>query len=243
MYCVMLVDDEPRSLEGMTLLIDWEAEGFRICAQCANGRQALALLPTAQPDLIVTDLYMPEMGGLDLMKAARQAGYTGQFMILSGHPEFSLAREAMSLGVAGYLLKPPDAQEAADTLREVRQALLVRQSMQPPSEAEPEASLAARIHEYIAAHFAQDISLGSMGQALNHNPAYLGRLFQREMGENFRPWLHAYRLDRAAERLRSEAISAYVIAGEVGYLKYAYFLEKFKQRFGMTPERYRKITP
>ncbi len=125
---VMLIDDEPLALEGLKLLIDWQAEGFTVCAESQSALQALALLPTAKPDLIVTDIRMPEMSGLELLDAARQAGFDGQFIIVSGYSDFYYAKKALQLGVAGYLLKPIEPADATAVLAHVRKKLIDREA-------------------------------------------------------------------------------------------------------------------
>lgn len=126
MLRVMLVDDEPLALEGLELLIDWQKEGFAVCAACGSGREALALWAEARPHLIVTDIRMADMDGMRLMERARAAGYTGAFLIVSGYGDFEYAKEAMRLGVAGYLLKPIDPGEAAQVLERVRKEWIER---------------------------------------------------------------------------------------------------------------------
>jgi len=128
MLRALLVDDEPLALEGLKLLIDWRAEGFEICGECASGHEALQKLPLHKPDLIVTDIRMPGMSGLDLLKACRNAGFDGQFVIVSGYGDFSYAKNALQLGVAGYLLKPVDPADAATVLAHVRRDPLVSAS-------------------------------------------------------------------------------------------------------------------
>ena len=239
MYRVLLVDDEPPALEGLQIMIPWEREGFCVCGQCLDGATALEAVKADAPDLIVTDLYMPGIGGIELMSRARDHGYQGAFVVVSGHQEFALAREAMRFKVAGYLLKPLDPEEAAQALCEVR--LFLKENEQHSEVGGSESNrLYKAMRAYIAAHFASDVSLASIGQALNHDPAYLGRVFRRETGQAFRPWLNEYRLSRAAERIRAEKTPIHHIAREAGYVKYAYFLEKFKQRFGVNPEEYRR---
>jgi len=125
----MLIDDEPIALEGLKLLIDWQAEGFEICCECASAVEALKKLPKARPDLIVTDIRMPGMSGLDLLGAARQTGFSGQFVVVSGYGDFNYAKRALQLGVAGYLLKPVDPVEAAGVLAHVRRKLIDREAL------------------------------------------------------------------------------------------------------------------
>jgi two-component system, response regulator YesN len=127
MLRVMLVDDEPLALEGLKLLIDWQAEGFLVCGECKSAAEALALLPQVKPDLIVTDIRMPGLSGLELLNAARQAGFDGQSVIVSGYSDFYYAKKALKLGVAGYLLKPIEPADASAVLSHVRRKLVDRE--------------------------------------------------------------------------------------------------------------------
>ena len=124
MLRVMLVDDEPLALEGLRLLINWQAEGFDICAECNHAADALRLLPMASPDLIVTDIRMPGMDGLEMMLKAREQGFRGEFVVVSGYGDFEYAKRALHIGVAGYLLKPLEPAEAAEVLERVRFELI-----------------------------------------------------------------------------------------------------------------------
>lgn len=126
MFRVLLADDEVLALEGLQTLIDWNKCGFEVAAVARDGAQALEQLRKVQPDLVVTDLYMPLLDGLGLMEAARQEGYTGEFLIVSGYSEFSYAHRALSLKAAGYLLKPIDTEEAEKVVRSVYQKLSSR---------------------------------------------------------------------------------------------------------------------
>ncbi len=127
MYRVMLVDDEPSGLEALQLLIDWPSEGFRVCAVCGNGEEALARWRAAQPDLIVTDLRMPRVDGLTLMRRARADGYRGLIMVASGISDNATAQEAQRNGGAGFLLMPVDPAEAAEALERARTELVERE--------------------------------------------------------------------------------------------------------------------
>ncbi len=124
MLRVMLVDDEPMALEGLALLIDWKQEGFSVCASFKSGVEALESLSTAKPHLIVTDIHMQDMDGLTLMASARERGYEGAFIVVSGYSDFEYAKKAMRIGVAGYLLKPIDPNEASQVLEQVRKELI-----------------------------------------------------------------------------------------------------------------------
>jgi len=122
MYDVLIVDDEPVARESLRYLIDWEAHGFAIRAEAANGQQALELLRERHFALVLTDIRMPTMNGLDLI--ARMKEFTDcPVVILSGYDDFEYARQGLKLGAKEYLLKPVDEDELIATLRRTAEEL------------------------------------------------------------------------------------------------------------------------
>jgi two-component system, response regulator YesN len=112
MLKVLLVDDEPYVLEGLKVMIDWSAHGFKVCGEASNGEDALELVKMCNPDLVITDIKMPGMDGLEFIRLSCQKLHsTAKFVILSGYDEFSFARKAMLYNVSNYLLKPLDCEE------------------------------------------------------------------------------------------------------------------------------------
>ncbi|MBW4082777.1 response regulator [Paenibacillus sp. S150] len=123
-YRVLLIDDEPSSLEGLQLWIDWESLGFEICGTGSNGLEGLKLMKQLRPDLVITDVNMPLMNGLEMVAAwRREAPEEIRFAVLSGYSEFEYAQTAIRYGIHHYLLKPIFPEEAAEELREIHQEL------------------------------------------------------------------------------------------------------------------------
>lgn len=123
MYRVMIVDDEEPIREGLKTLIDWSSCGFEIVGEAADGRQALASVPLLQPDVIITDIQMPEINGLDLIHQLQHEGFAGFFILISGFAEFSYAQTAIRYGVKSYLLKPLDERALVGELYSIRKEL------------------------------------------------------------------------------------------------------------------------
>lgn len=105
-YKVFFVEDETITREGIRDNVDWQSSGFEFCGEAADGEMALPLLRTARPDVLITDIKMPFMDGLQLSKIVRERMPWVKIIILSGHDEFVYAQQAIKLGVADYLLKP-----------------------------------------------------------------------------------------------------------------------------------------
>lgn len=105
MYKVLIVDDEEPARETFNYLIDWGKTPFQICKFANNGKDALEKYELLKPDLIITDIQMPVMDGLELIKRIRERNKSQKFVILTCHEDFEYAREAIKLGVSDYLLK------------------------------------------------------------------------------------------------------------------------------------------
>ncbi len=118
-YKVFIVEDEAVTREGIRDNVDWLSSGFEFCGEAADGEVALPLLRTAQPDVLITDIKMPFMDGLQLSKIIRERMPWVKIIILSGHDEFEFAQQAIKLGVTDYLLKPITVHNLQNTLQKL----------------------------------------------------------------------------------------------------------------------------
>lgn len=127
---LFIADDEIDVREGIRYLIDWGALDFTICGEGKNGQEALDNILKYQPDLVLLDIRMPKLTGLEVIRLAREAGFVGKFIILSGYSDFSYAQEAIRYGVNCYLTKPIDEDELEKAVIEAKEAILSEQKSQ-----------------------------------------------------------------------------------------------------------------
>lgn len=120
MLKILLVDDEPNVREGIKRIIPWEDYGFTVCGEGENGDEGLARIRELNPDLVLADIKMPGMTGIELIGEAAKIGFKGKFIIVSGYSDFSYAQAAISLGVEYFLLKPIDEDELIKVLIKVK---------------------------------------------------------------------------------------------------------------------------
>lgn len=123
MYKVFLVDDEPFILEGLYNIVRWDELGFEIVGQAENGLDALEKLKCTPVDLLITDISMPTMTGLELIRAIREVKPDLKIVVLSGFDEFTYVKEGMRLGIENYLLKPINIAEFTSTLTNIVEKL------------------------------------------------------------------------------------------------------------------------
>lgn len=123
MIKVVIVDDEPKLRQGLQTLIPWESLGFIVTATAANGKEALEVIEEKAPDVVIVDIRMPVMDGLQLIEHLRSNGHHLHFMILSGYADFEYAKQAIKYGVFGYLVKPVDIDEMSSSLKRIRERI------------------------------------------------------------------------------------------------------------------------
>lgn len=116
MYKVFIVDDEPFILAGLKSIINWQEYGLEICGQATNGLDALNSIQNQHIDILITDITMPKMNGLQLIKSVKESNPTIKFIVLSGYNDFEYVKEGIKLGIENYLLKPINVHELVSTL-------------------------------------------------------------------------------------------------------------------------------
>ena len=123
METVLIADDEVNIREGLKIIIDWNELGFEVCGEAANGEEALSAILEKNPSLVLLDIRMPKMYGTDLIRIARERGYKGRFIILSGYSDFTYAQTAIRYGVDFYITKPIDEDELSQAITKIKQGL------------------------------------------------------------------------------------------------------------------------
>lgn len=123
MYKVLIVDDEEFIRNGLKCIMDWEEEGFEICGDASNGESAIQMINRLLPDLVLMDIRMPKITGLEVVKYCTEKELPCKFVIISGFSDFKYAQEAIRYGVENYLTKPIDEDELLKTVRQIKTVL------------------------------------------------------------------------------------------------------------------------
>ena len=120
MYKLLIVDDEEFEREGMAQLIDWARYDIEMAGTAWNGVEALRKAETLRPDIILTDIKMPVMNGIELIRRVREKYPEIEFAVLSGYGEYEFTSQAMEEGVRHYILKPCDEEKVVEVIGKVR---------------------------------------------------------------------------------------------------------------------------
>ncbi|HJC24539.1 MAG TPA: response regulator [Candidatus Eisenbergiella merdavium] len=241
---LLIADDEIYMLDYLKKLVDWEAYGFDQIFTAGGGSLARDLLVEKQPELLITDIKMPRISGLDLCALVEEKGYSTSIIIVSGYGEFEYAKRAMRYGVSEYLVKPilkADMEEVMDRLLKSRPEWRERVKKEEGNgTGRDRKELIAYIQKYISDNFDKPLSLDMIGEAVHLHPAYLSGLFKEETGGNLSGYIADVRMQKAAELLEQTELRVNEIMCLTGYRKSQHFTKLFREKFGATPMEYRR---
>jgi len=243
MLKVLIVDDEDLVRRGIVLGVDWAARGCVVVGEAANGEEGIAAVERYSPNLIITDVRMPRMDGIEMMRQLRQKGCKAHVIILTAYSDFSYARSALQFGADDYLLKPFRDQELIAAIDKVRQkerevTALTPQDMLPLVKGD-KSKYVLQALEYIAGHYSdEDISITTIAAHLGVSEGHLSHVFKKETSYTIISYLTQYRVHTAMKLLQNCRYKVYEVAEMVGYRDVAYFGSTFKKLVGMSPSEY-----
>ena len=239
---IMKVDDEPKIRRGMKTLLE-EQDGFEVIGIYDNAMSSLSDMAEKQPNVLITDIKMPEYSGLDLIEKIREKDKNLYIIILSGYGSFKYAQRAIRSGVYRYLTKPTNPRELISVLREIE--LKIEGVNRTVSKSEEKESvevgnlLIRKALDYIELHYAEKIGLKTLSDALYISPNYFSDLFRRHMKVKFSDFLIEYRLKKACILLKKPEYKVSEIAEMVGFRDSTYFSTVFKKTYNLTPLEYK----
>ena len=235
---IVIVDDEPKIARGLLKLLS-QREGYKAVGIFCDAAEALAFVEKNPVDVVITDIRMPGISGLELIKRIRAVRGDLPIIILSGYGDFSYAQKAIELGVARYLLKPTDPAELMNALEAIRGDLSFAPKKELEQPVQIQNLLVRKAVQYLHENYASRITLQRMAEELYVSPNYLCDLFKRHTGKNVMEYLSDYRLHEAETYLRQIACKVADVSKLVGYQDAKYFSTAFKKKYGMTPLEYR----
>lgn len=244
---LLIADDENIITEGLKRL-DWEEAGITKLLFAGNGMAALKLLSCEKPDILLTDVEMPNISGLELARIIKQDGLPTKIIILSGHDEFRYAQEAIKYDVCEYLLKPCSSREILECVKRVADHIklhnaddnlaVLRDTRKTFSS---EGEIITAVFHYLEKNYMFEVSLTGLSEALNYSASYLSKLIKEKTNYTFLKLLTLLRMQKAAELLAATDLKVYVICDRIGMTDQRYFSQVFRKTFGVTPLEYRRI--
>lgn len=234
---MVIADDELIIRQGL-MSIPWNDYDIHVAGVASNGNEALSLLKSECPEILLTDIRMPGIDGLKLIEAAQAENPEIQAILLTGYEDFSYAHEAIRLGAVGYILKPSDPDEIIETVRKAIKNLEKLNSGQKKISQIRNKAIKSLL-DYMEKHYREEITLVTAAEYIHMNHIYISRLFRKEMGQTFLEVLTSIRMKKACELLSDNSYKIYEIAEMIGIHDSGYFSTVFKKYYDMTPSEYR----
>lgn len=246
MLKVLIVDDEAPVRRGVVAGIDWASLGCTVVGEAADGEEGIAAAERYRPELIITDVRMPRMDGLEMLRVLRERGSRAHVIVLTAHNDFECVRSALRLGAADYLLKPFRERELRSAIERVRRqdvAVSPRAARDdlPDFPSGDKSKYVLQTLAYITEHYADaDISIAAIARSVSISEGHLSHVFKKETGFTTLGYLTQYRIHRARCLLSDCRYKVYEVAGMVGYRDVAHFSSTFKKHTGLSPSEYQE---
>lgn len=252
---LLIADDEALIRQGL-LSLDWKSIGMDEVYSVSNGDEAWNLINTEQIDIVIFDIRMPGLSGIELSELIKENSMDLAIVLLTGFSEFEYARRAIKSGVYEYLLKPVSPRELLETMENVKirleqnryQKKLVREYEaiegtfdtveQVRNQFSKTSQSVLAILTDMASEFASSVSLGELSERYHFTSSYISKKIKKETGYSFLEILNAIRLMNAAQFLL-EGGKVNEASEKAGFNDQRYFSQVFRRTFGCSPSEYR----
>jgi YesN/AraC family two-component response regulator len=261
MIRAFIADDEVWVRSLLKNMIDWKRLGIQLVGEASTGTDALAGCLKIHPDILITDIKMADLDGLELIHSLKTVSPELETIVISGHSDFAFAQRAIRESVCDYVLKPINKLEFEFILSRAVERIVHRRGCSDELEqiGEVENKVAdfgthetshapapiidvriARVCEYLQENYQLNPSLTEASRLTSMNPTYFSEVFKREVGLGYSAFLLSIKMRSAVALLEETELKIFEIAALAGFSDSAYFSRVFKRSFLSSPEVYRK---
>lgn len=238
MYNLIIVDDESKIRNGLCNYFPWQEIGFQVVCDARNGKDALDYVRDHRVDVILSDIKMPEMSGIELIERLHKQRSKIKVVFLTGFKEFEFAQKALIYGAANFIVKPTKYNELVDVFTRIKEDL----DIDAPAKEEPEGyhnKIVAAIKSHVEEHYAH-VTLDDIAKLVHMNPTYISKYFKKRTGQNFSDYVLSVKMKKAADLLHEIHLRIYDVSIMVGYENPKNFATSFKKYYGKNPKEYRE---
>ena len=235
MLRLIIIDDEREIRYGLENYFPWAEFDMEVCGSFSNAREAIDYVRKEHVDVVLTDIRMPGMSGIEMITELKKIDPEIRFVVISGYRDFSYAVECMKLGVKDYLLKPAKYEDLKKTFLSISQDA---HSKRDRSDEDAGLSPIERTKKYINSNL-KEASLEGAANYVQMNQYYLSFLFHDQTGERFIDYIQRVRMEKAKKLLEEGSMSANDIAVSIGYTNANSFSRAFKNYYGLTPKEFK----
>lgn len=246
---LIIVDDEMIIRNGLRS-IDWKSIGITEVIEADNGETVLKILEKNDLDIVLMDIRMPGLSGLEVAKIINENEYCCEVILLTGFGMFEYAKEAIRYDVFEYLLKPSSTEEITNCVqraikrvqqkKQYRAKILIESERREIDDKYDNRATINKILEYIEKNYMKDITLKEVAEYVHFSAVYCSKFIKKETSYNFSYILSLIRMWKAAELITVTDEKIFLICEKVGIPDQRYFSKLFKRTFGKTPLEYRR---
>lgn len=241
-YTVVIIDDEKLIARNIAKKVAECGPAFEVIHVSTHSMEALEFIQTNLPNVVITDIRMPEMDGLQLAKILSEKYPFITCIIISGFDDFSFAQQAIRYDVKDYLLKPLDPDKLRSCLDKISTRLdAMSAELRETSEKIGKTSeeIVRLVEEYIHKNYELPINLTSLAESFGFSVSYLTKIFTKYTGFTPARYIKEYRISIAKQMLKTTNLPISIISIKAGFGNQFYFCKTFKNTVGMTPTQYR----
>lgn len=247
MLNVLVSDDEESIQKGLKRLINSFSLNLKVKDTVDNGKDALSYILKYKPEIVIMDINMPLLNGLEVIEKTKEKNHNTIFIIISGYDSFSYAQKAVELGVSMYLLKPIKIDKLKQALIKAlnEHKIIIKTDKDNSSSKDLDSSESDPIINSIrfihSNYMDKDLSLSLLSKKFFISTSKLSRGIKKETGYTFSEYLNKYRIDLSKELLlKNKNMMIVEIADLVGYSSQHYFSRIFKEEVGISPVSYKE---
>ncbi len=237
---MLIVDDEKLIAQNIARRIETVNPHFRVIAIAGDGLEALELAGKLLPDVVFTDIKMPELDGIGLIEQLSIRYPVIRTVMVSGYNDFDLIRASLRYRAMDYLLKPINADELKSTLQKLEDELLAENNELGQRHEESPAEIVERVMTYIRHNYASPIDLSHLASRYHFSSAYLSKIFKEYANISPGRYLRDCRMNMAKKLLRDTDLPVKDVSEKVGYPDHVHFSKSFKNTTGLSPAQYRE---
>lgn len=241
-YTVIVVEDEKLIAKNIAKNIERVNPHFKVIDIFGNGEDALTFIEKQPPHVVFTDIRMPIVDGMELIKKISKTQNYIYCVVLTGYSEFEYAKSAIKYGAVDYLLKPVNPDELKTTLERIELSLRTSSpnlSVDAEEQIHKPEEIVALVKKHIQNHYANTIDLNTIAQEFGFSPSYLTKLFVKYEETTPSKYLRNYRMNIAKQLLSVPGATIQTVSSAVGYSDPFHFSKSFKQTFGYSPTSYK----